>query len=319
MSDIDQVLRAYGISEVNSAEKISGGKINSTWLIKENGQRYILQRIHSDFRPEMIDDCAYVLDRLRENGWDVSRILPTETDEFHHSLDGTWRLSTFIESDEQLPPLSTSLMYECGKLLARLHFSLSNIQRTVPAPLPHYRDTPFHIDYLKQVLTSLSGEAHSLAEKTIKAFDAQAPQGSSVAHQLIHGDPKINNILFRNKLPHTYIDWDALMTASPLVDLGDFVRSLTKEHSEENIDALIASFCQGYYDTNRLNFSTFDNFFAATLNAAKIIALENTARYLYDIVDQSFWEWDTSKYDSQEEAMLDQANKTWRIFESLDS
>lgn len=319
MTELSEVLTAFGIASDSIVKKLSGGKINSTWLVDGHDRRYILQRVNPVFRPGMIDDCAAVLDELRKDDWDVPEVLRTQSGQFYYSDDGIWRLSTFIESDEQLPALSSNLLYECGKLLARLHASLSKIQRTIPVPLPHYRDTAFHIAYLKTILPSLTGDAHDLAVRTISTYDDQSLQDQPVAPQLIHGDPKMNNILFRDQHPYTYIDWDALMTASPLIDLGDFVRSLTKEHSEEDIDALIASFGQGYYDSNNLNFSDFDEFSTATLSAAKVIALENVARYLYDIVDKSFWEWDASKYPTQEQAMLDQAFKTWRIFETLDN
>jgi len=319
MSDIDQVLKAYGISEVSSAEKISGGKINTTWFVDHRDKRLILQRIHPDFRPGMIDDSADILTSLRADGWDVPEILPTKSGQFSCEDDGLWRLSTFINSDGQLPSLSSTLLYECGALLARLHQSLAKLRRTIPAPIPHYRDSAFHIDYLEKVLPFLTGEAHALAENVIDAFRDQSIESASIAPQLIHGDPKLNNMLFRDGRPYTYIDWDTVMSGSPLADIGDFVRSFTKEHPEVDINSSITSFCQGYFDTNPLSFTGFDEFSLAAVDAGKIISLENSARFLYDIVDQFFWEWDEKKYDSQERAMFDQALKSWKIFESLDS
>lgn len=319
MTDPQTILTAFGLSEGSILTKMRGGKVNNTWLVEQQSQRFVLQRVHPDFRPGMIEDSAYVLTQLREDCWDVPTLHPTTSGQFSYSQDGLWRLSTFIESDGHLPVLSSELLYDCGVLLARLHQSLGNISRNIPPPIPHYRDTAFHINYLEKVLPSLHGDARNLAQRIIEAFKDQDAGSFPATPQLIHGDPKLNNMLFRGSKPYTYIDWDTVMTASPLVDLGDFARSLTKEHSEIDIKPSVASFCRGYFDTNHLQFEYYEDLFSSAVSAGRVIALENAARYLYDIVDQSFWKWDETKYSSQEQAMLDQALKSWQIFESLDT
>ncbi|HEY0965411.1 MAG TPA: phosphotransferase [Candidatus Saccharimonadales bacterium] len=319
MTQLHEILTAFNIALDSTVKKISGGKINSTWLIDEHDSHFILQRLHPMFRQGMIKDSAEILEQLQKDGWDVPLVQLTPSGSYFWSNNGIWRLSKFIESDNKLPTLSPDVLHACGKLLAELHISLNKIQLTLPAPIPHYRDTVFHINYLRSAMPKLTGDALALAEQTISAFEHQDTQTTLISPQLIHGDPKINNILFRDQLPYTYIDWDTVMTGSPFIDLGDFIRSLTKELPGKDTARLITAFCKGYHETSPLELGVFSEFQAAALNAAKLIALENIARYLYDIVDKSFWEWDTARYHSQEEAMLDQARKTLQIFETLSS
>jgi len=312
------VLTAFNVSPDARIETISGGKVNATWLVESNEGKYILQSISAVFSEDMITESTKILDELIVTGWDVPKILRTHDNLPFYSDEGlTWRLSMFIDSDEALPELSPQLLTECGTLLASLHRSLNNIHISINPTLPHYREHTYHLEHLAERVDSLADDASSLAATTLEAFRSLDLAHEDSPKQLIHADPKINNILFRDKKPYTYIDWDTIMVHSPYIDIGDFLRSLTKEMKGSALHDLVVAFCQGYYDSTDLTCGNFEEFYNNAITSAQTIALENTARYLSDIVDQSHWKWDENKYDSHEDAMVDQATKTWNVYTEL--
>jgi len=312
------VFAAFNISPDSEIQVISGGKINSTWLVKSDEQKYILQSINVVYANDMVEESTRVLDTLIEMGWDVPLIVRTSVGTASYAEGAvTWRLSLFIDSDEALPEITMGLMEQCGTLLAQLHVSLSKLTLTINPTLPHYREHAYHISQLSSRIESLPKSTVDMATAVVSTFDSLDLTHEDSPKQLIHADPKMNNILFRDKKPYTYIDWDTIMVHSPYIDIGDFLRSLTKEMKGSALHDLVVAFCKGYYDSTNLTYGSFDEFYNHAITSAQTIALENTARYLSDIVDQSHWKWDENKYDSHEDAMVDQATKTWNVYTEL--
>lgn len=232
-----------------------------------------------------------------------------------------WRLTKYIDNDTRSRPINdTSESFrELGTILAKLHESLANIDYQPTFHLPHFHDTPYHINELRHKHAKLRGEAAALADAVLRSYDTIQPMPIS-PQQLIHGDPRTNNILFLNDRPFTFIDWDTVMVGSVWADVGDMLRSLVENHllrdDSGDIQPKIRAFGDAYQNTSHLS-TDHTQFFQNTINAARHISLELISRYLYDIIDDTYWSWDTGRFSSRAESNLSRASTQWKICNAL--
>jgi len=312
-----EILREhYGLSDCEVSH-IEGGVTNTTYLVtSSDGTQYIVQKLNQIFTNETVIDYQKLSKDLIAQGWDLQQLIPT--------IDGRvcvadqqeiWRLLTYIPADPVSDHTSVDLMHGAGSLLARLHRSLAMSAHVPVYTIPHCHDTPYLLHTLDELSEQLVGESHELAEQVLSAYRTLDPLPSA-PKQLIHGDPRTTNILFRNGKPYTYIDFDMVMIGTVWVDIGDLLRAAcgdtTQTHAQYNseyIDAII----DGYATAAGLTGSP-DLFHSIAMNAMRTIALELAARFLIDIVYDDHFGWDGSLFVSRSEHNLARAQAQCQIY-----
>jgi len=185
--------------------------------------------------------------------------------------------------------------------------------------IDHFHDTPYVITKLEGVMSGLSGEPRALAEKVINAYKGMSPL-SDTPQQLIHGDPRIENFLFDAKnTPFTIIDFDTSMIGSRYVDIGDFLRSLSVTDGQtravvrrEIIDAAL----NGYWGSEMREISS-EVHHQRGYSALRNIALELSARFLTDVVEDKYFGWDNTKYPTRVAHNFARALGQWKVYESI--
>lgn len=306
-------------------ELLSGGMINQTYKVwkDENTDPFILQELGEMFDQRAVEDYHFLSSRLIKDGWEIPECLQINGRDWYQGPNGRiWRSVAFLPSSD-ITNIDDLNFVACGALLARLHASLATIDYHPRFALPHFHDTTYHMNLLSEKIEYgfKNKAAEDLACKVLQHF-VSLPKIDNHDTQLIHGDPRLANMLFRNDTPFTFIDWDTVMHGSVFIDIGDAVRSLTEEIEDRHItmgNLVVLDYLQGYYDntTHRTSYS-FSTFCQHALHNAARIALELSARFVNDSEsDPGYFFWEPSITQTRTEAMLTNAKKQFLIYQSI--
>lgn len=330
---------------------LSGGLVNQTFLVTEReGTHRILQRLGDVLKRSVSTDYIVVTDYLDDMGWEVPHMVPTKSGDMdlYDEQGNKWRAITYIESDgapEKRPDADDLKAY--GTILGEFHNTLSGLDYEMKFVIPHFHDIQSYANKLdslqEQLPEALSNYVQefnhtALLAKRLGVLPAHLPAAVQnfadtllqthisadavpvLSKQLIHGDPKTENMLFRAGKPFTYIDLDTFMNASTALDVGDFLRSLAENafHAGtpmtfENIQHTVDAYRQ-------VTLPTIDSaeFMEWSLRAMQRIALELSMRFVNDIVDNNYFGWDPKVYGSRREHNLARALIQWQIFQKYD-
>ncbi len=228
------------------------GNINATWLIElADGQRRVLQGLN----PEVFSDPLPVMRNLRlviahltavagSNAPVRFRLLTTAAghDQFLET-SVCWRMLTYIEHSRTLaPPLTPVQAREIGRLLGRFHRLTAGLPPELLAdPLPGFHVTPLYLARY-DALGPHRAARNDLEQTCLAAVEADRDIAGvleaarpRLRQQVIHGDPKLTNILFTAGADRalSLIDLDTVKPGLLLHDLGDCLRSCCNRQGEE--------------------------------------------------------------------------------------
>lgn len=307
-------------------ERLTGGMINETYKVwdSEHSNPYILQVLGTMFDERVVEDYGILSDRLLKFGWEIPKPLMVNGSYWHHDTDHRIkRYLSYIDSTGTPNP-ETLDFSACGALLAHMHKSLAAIEYQPRFALPQFHDTAYHMDLLYKTKKSgfKSDEAAVLASEVLQEYSG-LPKSKNDSVQLIHGDPRVANMLFRGNTPFTLIDWDTVMRDSIFVDIGDAVRSLVEETSEQDFSASnseVSDYLLGYHDvlSRQNNHSSYSLFCQYALHYAKKMALELGARFLNDSEsEQGYFLWESNCTQNRSGIMLANAKKQFFVYQSI--
>lgn len=302
----DTVNRHWSIGEIAMARRLQSGLVNDTYVLETEGaksEKFIFQHLGAVFTsPDVIIDQAVVGQHLRRQGFVIPEPLLTDRGMPFAYCDGRLsKLLSFIEHDERpKEKLNTKMTESAAALLGRIHRSMATITYRPKFCIPNFHNR-FH--YIKELLARLKDgrfaskqeDALELAAGIISGLDANNfPVNLKL--QIIHGDPKLDNFLFREEEAIGMIDMDTLMVSPILTDLGDAFRSWMQSPLGTFDRKRARSSYLAYMEENPCGYS-FDEVCSATIT----ISLELAARFLIDYFDESYFKWDSDKYQSAAE------------------
>jgi hypothetical protein len=312
MSDISAnlvplpIIKAYGITNDYLVRKVEGGHVNQTYLVISKGVKYLLQQLGEVLGSPTLDCHSLLCRNLVQKGWEVPDLInsnPTKSKTISY-YGRVWRCLKFIDNDSNgEPEINSELFSACGGLLGKWHKDVSKLDIKPTTPEKERHDIFREAKDLELNLRFLPNEAKVLGDKILGELNdlPKTPQGSQ---QIIHGDPKLDNVLFRGGKPFTLIDFDAVTVGSVWTDIGDMLRSLarkklTAKNAEINL-ADIEHFMENYKKSaGPRNFVATDDIKNA-LSATKEISLEVAMRYLNDLDEQSnYLSWDSDNFASK--------------------
>jgi Ser/Thr protein kinase RdoA (MazF antagonist) len=318
-----EIRSAYRITGKAVVRKLNGGMVNTTYLIRDGkSRRFILQKLSPVFSEKMISDTAVIVANLKQQGWDVPSPIINASEKFssRDKAGGLWRAVEFISSDARVPnKLGRKEIKDIGRILAKMHSALARIDHRPEFKIPHFHDTNYYAAKLSRLLPRLSLFARSKAEKCLKQYRELRPLSHDV--QLIHGDPRVDNILFRGGIAYTMIDFDTVMLSNIWVDVGDLVRSLIERSIELEIplpEDWLNTLGRGYTESAH-SVITLNDFSGRAVAAGKTIALELAMRFWIDVVEDSYFDWNKHVYPSRKSQNNARAELQWGIFRELDS
>ena len=227
----DDIIQNFISANVLSIKPMDSGHINDTYLIDSEAGRFICQRLSRDMD-------TYKLEynyNLYSKAFDKLNVpYPTmiksssgiyfETDE----AGDKWRMYPFIEGDILKAPLSEKDVYAVGEGLAEIHKALNTIESPPNAVYPYLHDlNKYHDKYtaLIQSYDHLTSNRNSKIEELITNGMEELKGYNPDNSLIVHGDPKLANIIFKEEKVHAFIDFDTVMTGSIAEDIADCIRS----------------------------------------------------------------------------------------------
>jgi Ser/Thr protein kinase RdoA (MazF antagonist) len=298
--------------------EFGNGNINRTFLVTPDGsaEPFLLQRINTHvFRqPDLVmRNIASVMRHVdgRATGpaagsrrrWEVPHILlcGDGADHCRTADGGFWRAQRFIAGTRTIDAVQhPEQAREVGYALGTFHALLSDL------PIEGLADTlpGFHVapEYLAHYDRILGSEAEDRTEDEDWCADfieshrdwvpvlEEARERGVLRLRPIHGDPKVNNILFDGETGHAVamIDLDTLKPGLVQYDIGDCLRSSCNPDGEETpnwrdvrFDPVLGkAVLEGYLEVARGFFDDAD--FDFLPESVRLIAFELGLRFFTD-------------------------------------
>lgn len=305
------VLDAFGVAATADATAATSGLINQTVIVREGARRLVLQRVNPIFGPAVHHDIDAITAHLESRGLATPRLLRTNGGDLW-TTDGegrVWRALTFVEGRTVDTVQGPAMARSAGALVGRFHRAVSTLEHTFHFTRPGAHDTPAHLRRLEHAVAEHRGHANHgavapVAER-ILAMAARLPLLPAQPRRIIHGDLKISNLLFRGgDEAFALVDLDTLAHLTIPVELGDAMRSWCNPAGEDAGSvsfnaATYAAAVAGYASTaaDLLTPSERD----ALPAGAQTIALELSARFCADALNESYFGWNPHKFPSRSE------------------
>lgn len=256
MTPKDEVLSAYDLA-INDVviERINNGLINSTWLIKNSRNHFILQKVNNSIfkKPAAIaSNVRLIADYLRQHDPGYLFVSPLKTRGGEEMLEipgyGYFRLSPFIKNSHTINTVeqpqqafeAAKKFGEFTKLLAG--FPVEKLQIT----LPDFHNLSLRYqqfcEALKRGNTARLNESKELIQ-FIESHRNIVDTYENILHnpafklRVTHHDTKISNVLFNEENKGLcVIDLDTVMPGYFISDVGDMMRTYLSPVNEEEKD-----------------------------------------------------------------------------------
>ena len=311
---------------------------------------FVLQRINTHVFPEpqlvmqnMRIYSNHVRDRLAkiplQRRWEVPQVLLTdEGQDYWLTENGEyWRSLSFIADSHSFDVMeNTSQAREVGYALGTFHYLTSDLSpEKLADTLVGFHITPQYLRQYQEVLAKSQAENKvQNSPKLNYCFQiisdrqglANILEDAKVSGKLplrtMHGDPKVNNILFdqQTNLAMSMIDLDTVKSGLIHYDIGDCLRSGCNPLGEDvaewedvNFDTeLCSAILSGYLEVGRSFLTEYD--YVYIYDAIRVITFELGLRFFTDYLagNQYF----TVKYP---EHNLQRSLVQFRLLESIEA
>ena len=255
------ILNFFG-HEPESIVLFGNGHINTTFLVTDNNNQYILQRVNTTVFPrpnEVMANIKGVTNHIRkkaaEQGIDPTRAtldfqdFSTGDNYFYDSDKNCWRIYKFIDRAIAFDKVESALdFYNCAYAFGIFQQQLADYPAdTLYETIINFHNTPVRYDNLmKAIEKNASGRAADVAEEIefakkheefCKILENARAKGD-LPLRVTHNDTKLNNILFDDttKKPVCVIDLDTVMPGYSVNDFGDSIRFGANTAVEDETD-----------------------------------------------------------------------------------
>ncbi|MEZ5565257.1 MAG: aminoglycoside phosphotransferase family protein [Gammaproteobacteria bacterium] len=306
------VLNAWKL-DAGSVSPLGSGLINYTWLVSgsRSSPPYVLQQVNPVFPATVNDDIRVVTRHLLAAGLTTPELVPTP--------DGRWwvedethiyRLLTYIDGINRNRLSTPGEAAEAGALLAGFHRALGTLEHQFSNPRLGVHNTTRHLAVLRKALVDHAGHSEitairPLAQEILK-LAAALPPIPTVPDRVVHGDPKVNNLLFDTESGRglCLIDLDTLGPMPLPLELGDAFRSWCNPAGEDHRQSafaldLFTGAVEGYAGV-AAGWITADEI-AGIVAGTLTIYVELAARFCADALRECYFGWDEQRFPSRSE------------------
>lgn len=311
---------------VRKIEPIIVGLIHNTYRVDSTKGSFCLQRLHPKLASDQIlDDYAVVTRHLCQHDFPAPQLLlsangsPAVTD----SEGRRWRLTTWLRGLNTSEIYSSEMLHSAAALLGKFHTVMLELDYTFRSAHPLH-DTRHHLQNMREAVIAhgddtwfarIAGHIEELDRRISPLLLPELPTA------IVHGDPKISNFLFSDDMRAIAIlDLDTCTQHTPLVDLGDAIRSWCHVvTSPEQIHDCRLDFFQalisGYISqAPPLSLQTAQ----LIPRAALLITLELASRFLTDVLRDCYFAWDHHRFPSRKHHNLQRAMDMLALADALE-
>lgn len=309
MAAAREVLAAYALEDVELAP-IEVGLINLTIKVRAKQGEFVLQRVNPIFSPKVHDDIEAVTAHLAKKGLTTTHLVPTRAGTlFTTRGDEVWRVLTFLPGQTFERLQSPAQAEEAGRLLGRFHAAIQDLEHEFQNRRLGVHDTPKHLATLRAALSEKrdhprAGVLLPLGEEILAAA-ASLPVIGSLPDRVVHGDPKISNLLFGGDgRGLALIDLDTLARMPIVLELGDAFRSWCNPAGEDTTAvhfdlSLFGAAIRGYQAGAAGLLLPAER--ALIVPATQTIILELAARFAADALYECYFGWDPKRFATRGE------------------
>jgi Ser/Thr protein kinase RdoA (MazF antagonist) len=288
---------------IKAIQALGNGNINDTFLVSPEAPsqpRFVLQRLNTQVfpQPQLILQNIRILsehlsDRLAkerlERRWEMPSLLLTKGGQTHWCPeDGSfWRAISFMENSASFDTINTPAQaQEVGYALGMFHHLISDLPpEKLADTLEGFHITPRYVQQYEKVLATITvGESpeiqHCLqfvnARQSWASVLETAKAQGKLPLRLMHGDPKVNNVMFDLTTGRavTIVDLDTVKPGLVHYDIGDCLRSGCNPLGEETQQ----------WQTVYFDLDLCQNILQGYLGVAKTFLTENDYEYLFDAI-----------------------------------
>ncbi len=284
---------------------IATGLIHKTYRVDTTDARFALQCVSPIFAREVHDDIEAVTAHLAAKGVLTPRLVRTTTGQLSH-LEGTevWRVLTWLDGATLAKVRGPDDARTAAALLARFHGALSDLDHVFKARRLGVHDTARHLGVLRAALDEHTGhrlhaELAPLGQE-ILARATPLLDLSALPDRVVHGDPKITNVLFDAAgQAHALVDLDTIAPMKLPHELGDALRSWSNPSGEDatqvTFDAAVFQAALEGYGSQRPAALTRAEL-EAVAPGTRLIILELAARFAADALNERYFGWDSARF-----------------------
>ena len=306
-----KVLNSFGLGD-GKLTPIESGLINRSWRVDTpTGTSFVLQRVNPMFPATINSDIDVVTRHLRDKGMRTPLIVPTsEGDPALLTSGEVWRVLTYIPGVSRDTLGNNRQAREAGGLLGRFHSTVNDLDHTFSNPRLGVHDTAAHLENLRRALASRGDHpqfdrVEPIAERILD-MAGRLPELPLAGERIVHGDPKISNVIFDPDTDEAIclVDLDTVAFMPVILELGDAFRSWCNPLGEDTPEtafsmplfrAALAGYAAGAGDL--LSEDEWRALPAATLT----IALELAARFAADALQESYFGWNPARFGNASE------------------
>jgi Ser/Thr protein kinase RdoA (MazF antagonist) len=323
---IVEVLEAYGLFAL-TIDELGTGLINQTWkLTTDDEQTLVIQCVNEVFPAAINADISKLTVHLKQKGLTTTELLANLAGSYVTEYAGdNWRLMTYVPGVSYDGLADAAQAFEAGAALARFHVAVADLDMTLSHERPHVHDTVHHIQKLCDALEAHAGHPRfatiaPLAE-TILSSAAALPAIDLEQTRLVHGDPKISNLLFNDRdKALCWVDLDTLAHMPLCLEMGDAFRSWCNPSSE---DAIAPEFSVEYFAAAATGYASESKGFVTTaewqafVDGTQIILVELAARFCTDALNESYFGWNADKFATRGEHNEARARNQLKVLASF--
>lgn len=274
MDDIyTDILKEYTDEHIDNICDLTGGHINHSLLVTAGGDRYVLQCLNPDIFADHLSDLEsnYILYRTaceQSNAGSGSHLSEWYCPEWIPDRKGQYfcadeegrifRLYRYIEGDRTAAGSETDA-YEAGVGLGKMIKILRKCDKSrIRALFPHLHDPDHHYREFLSIEDTVN-DREPLLDKIISEHIDEMRKVAPPLKEVIHGDAKLGNMIFRNGKVVGLVDLDTLMYGSVYDDIADCMRSCCMSRDYVLISDRADMLLRGLQEGADITFTTEEN------------------------------------------------------------
>ena len=311
LREAKEILANYNLSYTDIC-KITTGLLNTTYLVHTSSKKkYILQLVNPMFPAAVNQNVDLVTQHLKNKGLTTPELIKTKDQRLWVEREQqVWRLLSYIDGDVHSTVNKPKIAKNAGILLGKVHVALLDLESELASSRPGGHNLSYHLDILSNTLCDKTNhsryeEISKLAKEILTLTDS-LPELTVTKERIVHGDPKITNVIFEPDSDEAlcFIDLDTLAKMPIYLDLGDAIRSWCNPQGEDTTDGvfspeLFEAMIEGYAVETRDHIEEQE--WRNIVPATQTIFLELASRFCADALNENYFGWNAEKFPSHSE------------------